>query len=51
MEVNQDVVPRGRLDEQYLSGHSPPVQVSLPFFPVLHTDVEKEWKAVFLSHP
>ncbi len=30
------VVPRGHLDERYLSSHSPPAQVSLPFLPDLH---------------
>ncbi len=32
----------GRLDERYLSGHKPPAQVSLPFLPDLHTEVERE---------
>ncbi len=41
------VAPRGRLDERYLSGHSPPAQVSLPFLPDLHTEVEREWKKPF----
>ncbi len=41
------VAPRGRLDERYLSGHSPPPQVSLPFLPDLHTEVEREWKKPF----
>ncbi len=27
------VAPRGRLDERYLSGHSPPARVSFPFLP------------------
>ncbi len=44
------VAPRGRLDEGYLSGHNPPAQVSLPFLPDLHTEVEKEWKKPFSSH-
>ncbi len=43
------VAPWGRLDERYLSGHNPPVQVSLPFLPDLHTKVEKEWKKLFSS--
>ncbi len=38
-----------RLDERYLSGHNPPAQVSLPFLPDLHTEVEKEWKKQFSS--
>ncbi len=32
---------------RYLSGHSPPAQVSLPFLPDLHTEVEREWKKPF----
>ena len=43
------VTPRGRLDERYLSDHSPPAQVSLPFLPDLHTEIEKEWKRPFSS--
>ncbi len=43
------VAPRGRLNERYLSGHNPPAQVSLPFLPDLHTEVEKEWKKPFSS--
>ncbi len=43
------VAPLGRLDEQYLSGHNPPAQVSLPFLPDLHTEVEKKWKKPFSS--
>ncbi len=39
----------GRLDERYLSGHKPPAQVSLPFLPDLHTEVEREWKRPFSS--
>ncbi len=39
----------GRLDERYLSGHKPPAQVSLPFLPDLHTEVEREWKKPFFS--
>ncbi len=39
----------GRLDERYLSGHKPPAQVSLPFLPDLHTEVESEWKNQFSS--
>ncbi len=31
------VAPRGRLDVHYLSGHSPPAQVSLPCLPDLRT--------------
>ncbi len=41
--------PLGRLDERYLSSHNPPAQVSLPFLPDLHTEVEKEWKKPFSS--
>ncbi len=41
--------PLGRLDERYLSGHKPPAQVSLPFLPDLHTEVEMEWKKPFSS--
>ncbi len=41
------VAPRGRLDERYLSGHSPPARVSLPFLPDLHAEVEREWKKPF----
>ncbi len=41
--------PPGRLDERYLSGHKPPAQVSLPFLPDLHTEVEMEWKKPFSS--
>ncbi len=40
-------VPPGRLDEQYLSGHKPPAQVSLPFLPDLHTEVERNGKSHF----
>ncbi len=39
----------GRLDERFLSGHNPPAQVSLPFLPVLHEEVENEWKKSFSS--
>ncbi len=42
-------VPRGRLDERYLSGHKRPARVSLPFLPDLHTEIEKEWKKSFSS--
>ncbi len=31
------------------SGHNTPAQVSLPFLPDLHTEVEKEWKKPFSS--
>ncbi len=48
-ERTKMVAPRGRLDEWYLSGHNPPAQVSLPFLPDLHTEVEKEWKKPFSS--
>ncbi len=48
-EQTKMAAPRGRLDERYLSGHKPPAQVSLPFLPDLHTDVEKEWKKPFSS--
>ncbi len=41
--------PPVRLDERYLSGHKPPAQVSLPFLPDLHTEVEREWKKPFSS--
>ncbi len=44
------VAPRGRLDERYISGHSPPAWVSLPFLPDLHAEVEREWKKPFSSH-
>ncbi len=43
------VTPRGRLNECYLSGHNPPARLSLPFFPDLHAEVEKEWKRPFSS--
>ncbi len=46
-EWTKMVVPRGHLDERYLSGHNSPAQVSLPFLPDLHTEVEKEWKKPF----
>ncbi len=46
------VAPQSRLDERYLSGHSPPARVSLPFLPDLHAEVEKGMeKAIFRSHP
>ncbi len=48
-EWTKMVVPRGRLDERYFSGHNSPAQVSLPFLPDLHTEVEKEWKILFGS--
>ncbi|KAI2655635.1 Nonribosomal peptide synthetase [Labeo rohita] len=32
------VVPRGCLDERFLSDHNPPAQVSLPFLPDLHSE-------------
>ncbi len=41
--------PPGRLVERYLSGHKPSAQVSLPFLPDLHTEVEREWKKPFSS--
>ncbi|KAL0157909.1 hypothetical protein M9458_045985, partial [Cirrhinus mrigala] len=37
----REVAPRGRLDERYLSDHNLPAQVSLPFLPDLHTEIEK----------
>ncbi|KAL0173531.1 hypothetical protein M9458_029499, partial [Cirrhinus mrigala] len=40
----REVAPRGRLNERYLSDHSLPAQVSLPFLPDLHTEIEKVWK-------
>ncbi len=43
-ERTKMAVPQGRLDERYLSGHKRPAQVSLPFLPELHSEVEKEWK-------
>ncbi len=43
------VAPQGRLDERYLSGHSRPARVSLPFLPDLHAEVEREWKKPFSS--
>ncbi len=48
-ERTKMVALQGRLDERYLSGHNPPAQVSLPFLPDLHTEVEKEWKKRFSS--
>ncbi len=48
-ERTKMAAPPGRLDERYLSGHKPPVQVSLPFLPDLHTEVEREWKKPFSS--
>ncbi len=48
-ERTKMAVPQGRLDERYLSGHKPPAQMSLPFLPDLHTDVEREWKKPFSS--
>ncbi|KAL0149104.1 hypothetical protein M9458_055536, partial [Cirrhinus mrigala] len=35
----REVAPRGRLDERYLSDHSLPAQVSLPFLPDLHLEI------------
>ncbi len=49
MGADQDGGATGRPDERYLSGHNPPAQVSLPFLPDLHTEVEKEWKKQFSS--
>ncbi len=43
------VAPWGRLDECYLSDHSPPAQVSLPFLPDLHVEIKKAWKSQFSS--
>ncbi len=43
------VAPWRRLAKRYLTGHNPPAQVSLPFLPDLHTEVEKEWKKLFSS--
>ncbi len=48
-ERTKMAAPPGRLDERYLSGHKPPAQVSLPFLPDLHTEVEREWKKPFSS--
>ncbi len=48
-ERTKMAVPQGRLDERYLSGHKRPAQVSLPFLPELHSEVEKEWKKTFSS--
>ncbi len=48
-ERTKMVAPPGRLDERYLSGHKPPAQVSLPFLPDRHTEVEREWKKPFSS--
>ncbi|XP_016371375.1 uncharacterized protein LOC107710986 [Sinocyclocheilus rhinocerous] len=42
------VTPRGRLDKHFLSSHSPPAQVSLPFIPDLHM-IHKAWKNPFSS--
>ncbi|KAI2662345.1 L-2,4-diaminobutyric acid acetyltransferase [Labeo rohita] len=42
MEVMaKKVAPWGRLNERFLSDHNPPAQVSLPFLPDLHTEIEK----------
>ncbi|KAL0163489.1 hypothetical protein M9458_042887, partial [Cirrhinus mrigala] len=38
------VAPQGRLDERYLSDHSLPAQVSLPFLPDLYSEIEKVCK-------
>ncbi|KAL0194767.1 hypothetical protein M9458_008339, partial [Cirrhinus mrigala] len=46
----REVAPRGRLDERYLSDHSLPAQVSLPFLPDLHTEIEKVSKRPHSSH-
>ncbi|KAL0169000.1 hypothetical protein M9458_037222, partial [Cirrhinus mrigala] len=48
-ERAREVAPRGRLDERYLSDHNLPAQVSLPFLPDLHTEIEKVWKRPFSS--
>ena len=40
---------RGRLDERFLSGHTPSVPGSLPFLPDLHSEVVKAWKNPFSS--
>ncbi len=48
-ERTKMAAPPGRLDERYLSGHKPRAQVSLPFLPDLHTEVEREWKKTFSS--
>ncbi|KAL0152305.1 hypothetical protein M9458_052028 [Cirrhinus mrigala] len=48
-ERAREVAPRGRLDERYLSDHNLPAQVSLPFLPELHTEIEKVWKRQFSS--
>ncbi len=48
-ERTKMAAPPGHLDERYLSGHKPPPQVSLPFLPDLHTEVEREWKKPFSS--
>ncbi len=48
-ERTKMAAPPGHLDERYLSGHKPPAQVSLPFLPDLHTEVEREWKKPFSS--
>ncbi|KAL0159629.1 hypothetical protein M9458_043354, partial [Cirrhinus mrigala] len=45
----RDVAPRGRLDERYLSDHNLPAQVSLPFLPDLHSEIEKVWKSLHSS--
>lgn len=41
------MAPWGNLDECYLSDHSPPAQVSLPFI----SDQEGLEKSVFVPHP
>ncbi len=51
-ERTKMAVPRGRLDERYLSGHKRPAQVNLPFLPELHSEGREGMeKAIFLSHP
>ncbi|KAL0180337.1 hypothetical protein M9458_025779, partial [Cirrhinus mrigala] len=48
-ERAREVAPRGRLDERYRSDHNLPAQVSLPFLPDLHTEIEKVRKRPFSS--
>ncbi|KAI2653751.1 Lamina-associated polypeptide 2, isoform alpha [Labeo rohita] len=45
----REVAPRGRLDERFLSDHNLPAQVSFPFLPDLHTEIEKIWRRPYSS--
>ncbi|MGL5566006.1 MAG: hypothetical protein ACRDC4_09795, partial [Plesiomonas sp.] len=43
---------RSRLDEWYLQGRRPPpAQRFAPFFPEVHEEIAKAWKAPFSSRP